>query len=85
MTHKNYTSEFLEIINFVVADRGYVFERQSKISDILNPDVLDPETMVGAAADALDVEFEAIDQGLISPDADTVESMMIKLASSSHP
>ena len=79
MTEANTTKKFLEILNFTVEDRGYCFDALSKISDILKPDVVDSEVMLGCAADAMGVSIEDLDQAVINPERDDVSTMMSKL------
>lgn len=73
------TGKFLEIVNFVVEDRGYRFEPESPVSSILAPDVVDPETFLGCLADAKGCEVSQIDQVAIMPETDTVADMCARL------
>lgn len=75
MSEVGLTGKFLEILNFVVEDRGFHFEPDSPVSAILTPDVVDPETFIGCLADAKGCEASEIDQVLIMPETDTVDEM----------
>lgn len=71
--------KFLEIVNFVVEDRGYRFDPSSPVSSILTQDVIDPETFLGCLADAKGCEVSEIDQVSIMPETDTVADLCARL------
>lgn len=80
MNENDLTGKFLEILNFVVEDRGYAFEAESPVATILNPDVIDPETFLGCLADAKGCEVSEINQVAIMPETDTVRDMCARVA-----
>ena len=72
------TEKFLEILNFVVADRGYEFNADTPLARILKPDVIHPEVLIGCVADALGIEEGEVDQMNIQPETDTVAMMFAR-------
>lgn len=79
MSENDLTGKFLEILNFVVEDRGYAFEADSPVAMILTPDVIDPETFLGCLADAKGCEVSDLNQVAIMPETDTVRDMCVRV------
>ena len=79
MTPNEATDRFLEMLNFVVAEDGFLFHPDTPLAKILRPEVIYPETFLASVAHGLDIEASEIDQYRIHPETDTVTTMFERL------
>jgi hypothetical protein len=82
MSKEQAETRVLEILNFVVECRGYVFNRNTPLRDIMHYQVIDAVVFLGCVADGLGVAFDQINQDLIDPETDTVATMLQKIIDS---
>jgi len=73
------TRAFLEKLNGAIDWMGVTFTPDTPIGRALERDMCDPDTFIACIAHALDIDEHAVDQSLIDPETDSVDSMMNKM------